>query len=103
MSADQPMTKTVNSLAPDGAAKPKENAFTIGMSSAVAASFQKIDRNARRALRSTRNVEKMRARGVEPARLLSLTQGARYSPPVIGREAGAKQREVSDAIRRGGI
>ena len=97
-------TKDESLYWPDGTFKTKTNAFTVGYVKPDEPAFKKIDRDTRSAIRSARNVEAMRARGVEPAKLTSLTIGnARYSPPVFGREAGEKQRNKSDSIRRGGI
>lgn len=96
-------TKDESLYWPDGTFKTKTNAFTVGFAKpGDAKGFKKIDRDARTAMRSARNVADMRAKGVEPAKLSTLSV-KRYSPPIVGREAGEKQRLKSDSIRRGGI
>lgn len=72
----------------------------------ISPAMKKIERDAATSRRSTATVVRNLARGKNIAAAGSfsnLRPSQRYSPPVIGREAGEKQRDTSDRIRRGGI
>lgn len=82
------------------------SAFDWKRGGPVSPALQKMERDAAKSRRSTATVVRNLARGnnLSAAGTFSpRSASTRYSAPVIGREAGEKQRDTSDSIRRGGI